>query len=336
MDKEELVEVTVSPSEDLKPASTTTTETTTTAPEVSTDQHAEDTTKVEVIGEPKTEETQVPEVKDNDDERIRKEREFNKMSKLEKERNEYAKVAEETRKARYKDYLEDLNDPATTNKARNRLVSNPQAYEEFRNTHKELTGEDLGTYASRFGSTQSGNQQNGEFKITDTEELKKIIRQEVQSEQTESQRVAQQRQDAEAFWKVVPQMAPSNAKTQEEYDQMVTKAGSIERIASGFMQLNSNLSVSEAYVKAWNILDENRDKQVQFARESGELAGMAKAFNNASSASAVSSGSGGSAIQNQSYKLTRSERDHYEMLKNNDPKLAEKYAKKAHELHLES
>lgn len=331
MNNEELIEVPVSPSETT---TTTTSETPIVAPNVNESDATKEVTTVETTeGEaeektvevPSTEEQ--PEVKTEPTQEERNQKALQaKMSKLEKERNEYAKQVESEKRSRYFDVMSDLEsgNQALIDRINDKFSKNPQAYEEFRQQHLALRGQDIGEYNSKYQATQN-QQGNQNFNPQDLDRLvdQKLNAKEVERKTTES---------VFEFWRRVPEMDPRD-KSPEDAEVLGVKAQAIGAMASQYMNLYPGMSMEDAMTEAYYALPENRDKQRQIDRESGELAGRAKSLSNSAANTTIAAGGSTRPTPTQSYRLTAAENELYQALKKSDPAKAERYAKRADSYH---
>lgn len=306
---------------DDKPDNTTTTDVIAPASTVN-ESNADEKTTVE------KEEGDKPEAKAKEIDPALEERQKNaqivKMGKLEKERNELAKERETERQARLQDTLELLKNPGTSTIASQRLARDPKFYDDFRNYVRQTEGENIGDYNTYFSNTpQANTQTRGNY--VDPEAIKSQVKQELRTEQIQT----------EAFTYLInniPEIDPrKNDLSETEAEYIKNQLDTAGFIAQRVQSFNPNMSYKEALVEGWNSLPENRNKQLAQAKEAGELIGKSKALASGVGGTTATSGSGGSAIKSNTYRMTSSEKKMYENLLTMDPKRAEKYAQKATE-----
>lgn len=99
---------------------------------------------------------------------------------------------------------------------------------------------------------------------------------------TAAQEVLELKEDLNKFYEVVPEMDPA-VVTDENREEIRTLASKIDSLANTFTEIDSDTKRVDAWVKAYKVLTNKTDADIEAARETGRLEGMATANSNRAS-----------------------------------------------------
>lgn len=275
--------------------------------EVVTDSPSEDST-TEPKHEDKGEETDYKE---------KFERLSGKVSELEKTKSTKRRVANLTQTE-----LEGLNKRFDWQKGGTKAE-----YEKFRKEFVAANGEDPGEYETLYGAQQgnSTTQQNSETtNVAPTMTPEQVI----QLARSSVRQEMQMSDGMNYFFEKVPSMAPpnipDNAEAKEEAEAKVGKVGIL---ADALLKVNPSLSDGEAMVQAWNNLPENAGKQIENARMTGELTGMAKANARNSGSSVQTAGGSTGGGSSTTVRMNSEQKEVYDRMLKTSPGAAAHFAR---------
>lgn len=97
-----------------------------------------------------------------------------------------------------------------------------------------------------------------------------------------AEEVLELREDLSKFYQIVPEMDPK-AVTDDKREEVKSLAANIDALANTFTSINPSTKRVDAWVKAYKILTNKTDAEIEDARETGRLEGMATANSNRAS-----------------------------------------------------
>jgi hypothetical protein len=185
--------------------------------------------------------------------------EVGKISKLEKQVNELSQ------------YQKDLE-------LINRIYQDdPKAYEAFRQGYIKQTGQDLGSYETRFGAQTAQPQGQTQAVNQPEQPTNPITPQAIEVFRKIARRDRENEEGFKEFIKNIPEMDPSNFKSEEDYKRAETTWNTIGPVADKIRD-NLGISAAQALIKAYYLLPENEGKQIREAKDEARLVGRAEAY----------------------------------------------------------
>lgn len=190
--------------------------------------------------------------------------EIGKMSSLEKRANQAEKKLLDV----YSKQLENKNYQALNSV----FIEDKQSFESFRKHHLKQTGQDLGDWDSLYGqaAVQPVPQVNQQ-----PQDVQSIVKREIEAYKQESE---QKQQINDAYQSLISNVPELNQIYNEDKDKAMDLAEKSIRLAESLSQVY-NKPLTESIVDAFYALPENRNKQMQAAKQTGEIIGQAQAYN---------------------------------------------------------
>jgi len=308
------------------------------APAVASPQGAENAKKIEVTI------PQNPTSEGTKETQRNVEAELGKIQKLQKEVNDL-------RQGR-----QDLDKKAKAFERINTVLGgDPNAYEAFRKSLKQQTGEDLGSYQEQFRrstgvsptgtniptqqvtpqaqQTQISNQDNisanagNVGQSVDVNAIGDIIEQRLDARDQKNVRKMETNTALESLMKANPSLDYRQMKDDAKVLEAQNKLKDILQSAAGLQAANPNLTMSEAVERGYRSLPESWNSTINEARQTGELAGKAKAYgSNVGAESGITGGSGTQSTGSFKVDMLPEDKEMYERMALTSPSAAKHFA----------
>jgi hypothetical protein len=243
--------------------------------------------------------------------------EAGKMSALEKERNELKKQAE---------FLAQIDSV---------FAKDPTAYEAFRQSYSRNTGVDLGNYAELYPtegfqntspsqeqySSGQGQNSQGQYGGAATPQGRVYTPEEIRNISIQA---VEDKQGVEKLIQDYPELDPKSPENREYLEKVW---GDVSTVASAIMATRPGMTSYEALKTAYETLPEVRQKVATKQAETAKLQGKQEALTIGSASGGTPQGSSGGAISPETIQMNEHERERYNSLKSNNPRVAEIYLK---------
>jgi hypothetical protein len=241
--------------------------------------------------------------------------EAGKMSALEKERNELRKQAE---------LLAQIDGV---------FAKDPTAYEAFRQSYSRNTGVDLGNYAELYPTEgfqntspqqeprQYGSGQQGQYGGAATPQGRVYTPEEIRNISIQA---VEDKQGVEKLIQDYPELDPKSPENREYLEKVW---GDVSTVASAIMATRPGMTSYEALKTAYETLPEVRQKVATKQAETAKLQGKQEALTIGSASGGTPQGSSGGAISPETVQMDEYQRERYNSLKSNNPRVAEIYLK---------
>jgi len=207
------------------------------------------------------------------------------------------------------------------------FAKNPELYEEWRQGILADGIEDPGTHEQLYGSAQS--QQTSTQQATTQQEV--VAPQQPAISPAQVAQVIDQRIEDREGWKSFVKNHPEfDLRYLDTDEKKQEKAHQWQRIAAVAATLKAyypHYTADNLFELAYNSLPENREQQIKQAEEKGEIKGRQGVLLGGTGTTSGLSGSVQVRTGPQTVPMTRSQKETYDRLKANNPKVAERYAR---------